>query len=50
MKARTSLSFLASVSVNRASWVTVSNSGPAPLPKVSAARASSWIISLPRAP
>ncbi len=48
--ARTSLSLVASVSVNWASSVTVSNSGPAPSPNVAAAAESWRIISLPRWP
>ena len=50
MKARTSASFSANVPVKAARLVTVSNNGPALSPKVSAARASSRIISLPAAP
>ena len=50
MNARTKASFSARVPVKAARFDTVSNNGPALSPKVSAARASSRIISLPAAP
>ena len=50
MNARTSLSFSASVVVNSARWVTVSNNGPAPSPKAFTAAESSRSIALPFAP